>query len=71
MGEYLPNGDIKEPLDPLLFWMMPILRREYENKPPLTVDFARRHAGDENWASTVDEEGQRRWFKPNRQTFAP
>jgi len=69
MGEYLPNGELKDAADPLLFWLMPVMRRDYSNPKSLAADFARRHAGDEKWACVVGEDGKRRWFAPNRATF--
>jgi hypothetical protein len=80
MGDYDTAGKLLNPdgslaelhpdkVDPMLFWMLPVLRADLADPRSLTLSFALRHAGDDKWASRVDEDGVRRWFTPNRGMF--
>jgi hypothetical protein len=61
MGEYAADGTLRNPNDPFLYWMLPVLR-----DPPVTYfskirDWTRRHAGDSEWVCVIDEHGRRLW----------
>lgn len=46
MGEYLPTGKLKEPEEPLRYWLLPILRDNTAFKNSPIKNYAAMHAGD-------------------------
>jgi hypothetical protein len=55
MGEYDATGELRFSSDPLLYWMLPILRDTPGLKESRIRDWARRHAGDPYWTRILDK----------------
>jgi hypothetical protein len=51
VGEFDADGQLVNPTDPMLYWLMPIFRDPAGN----VHDYARRHAGDPRWIGVLDE----------------
>ncbi len=52
-GEYDTKGKLLNPNDPLLYWVLPILRDRQGIVDSPIRDWARRHAGDPHWMRVV------------------
>ena len=65
LGNYTPDGERLEDLDPYRFWMLPAWRKDPTDPESMVLDFARLHAGDENWVG-VWENGNLVWTDPTQ-----
>jgi hypothetical protein len=49
LGEFEPDGKLKQEQDPFLYWLLPVLRDNTQDLNSPIRDWARRHAGDRRW----------------------
>jgi hypothetical protein len=61
LGEYGSDGRLVNSKDPLLYWLMPVFRARQGE----IHDYARRHAGDQNWIGRVDANNRLEWKAEN------
>jgi hypothetical protein len=61
MGEFDERGKLLNEDDPLLYWMLPILRDPPQRLDSPIRDWARRHAGDPFWIRNVTRAGFIEW----------
>jgi hypothetical protein len=55
LGQYTSAGELMEPEDPFLYWLMPV----YRDNQGRVHDWARRHAGDDRWIAVLDPGGKK------------
>lgn len=48
-GQYDAEGNLLDPNDPFLYWVLPILRDDRSRQNSTTRNWALKHAGDPNW----------------------
>jgi hypothetical protein len=64
VGEFDADGHLLHPADPFLYWLMPIFRDAAGH----VQDYARRHAGDENWVGRLTTDGKHiEWVTDNKE----
>ena len=61
MGEFDAGGKLVNENDPLLYWMLPVLRDPPRNAFSQVRDWMRRHAGDPYWIRVVHPSGFTEW----------
>ena len=61
LGEFDRTGKLLNPDDPLLYWILPILREPPRNIFSTIRDWTRRHAGDPYWIRVVHASGFTEW----------
>ena len=57
MGMFNADGELLDPDDPFLYWLLPIMRENASDIRSPIKDYARKHAGDANWIRATPESG--------------
>lgn len=64
MGEYLPNGELKDADEPLRYWLLPILRDNSSLPHSPIRNYAAMHAGD---PLSVYLPAEKKWTEPKKE----
>ncbi len=65
LGRFNPSGEMLDKDDPLLYWMLPILRDRPNDLSSPIKDWARHHAGDPYWIRVIGDAGFPKWVDDN------